>query len=85
MDGQNVIDKHYAFFQNTECEYFPCHRIKDTQEFNCLFCYCPLYMIGDSCGGNAQYTINHIKDCSNCAFPHYKDNYEKVIRKLYER
>ena len=85
MDGQNVIDKHYAFFQNTECEYFPCHRIKDAQEFNCLFCYCPLYMMGESCGGNAQYTTNHIKDCSNCAFPHYKDNYDKVIQKLYER
>ena len=26
--------KHYSFFQNTECEYFPCHRIADPARFS---------------------------------------------------
>ena len=38
-------DKHYAFFQNTACEYFPCHETKFPERFNCLFCYCPLYAL----------------------------------------
>lgn len=33
----------YRFFQNKECEYFPCHKTENEEEFNCLFCYCPLY------------------------------------------
>ena len=35
-------DRHYAFFQNRECEYFPCHKTSRPEDFNCLFCYCPL-------------------------------------------
>ena len=46
--------KHYAFFSNKECEYFPCHAGADPENFNCLFCYCPLYALGDKCGGNFQ-------------------------------
>ncbi len=33
--------KHYTWFQNRECEYFPCHKGVREEEFNCLFCYCP--------------------------------------------
>ena len=40
------MSKHYAFFQNRDCEYFPCHRGVDEADFNCLFCYCPLYALG---------------------------------------
>ena len=40
--------KHYAFFQNRDCEYFPCHKVKDEENFNCLFCYCPLYALGSN-------------------------------------
>ena len=40
MPEQN---KHYNFFQNKECEYFPCHKGVKEEDFNCLFCYCPLY------------------------------------------
>ena len=29
--------KHYAFFSNKECEYFPCHAGADPENFNCLF------------------------------------------------
>lgn len=74
-------DHHY--FCNNECEYFPCHDINNTDTpFNCLFCYCPLYNLGNECGGNFIYTDNGIKDCSKCLYPHNPDNYDKIIDKL---
>lgn len=79
------MSEHYKFFQNKECEYFPCHKMKETDEFNCLFCYCPLYFKGDACGGNYTYTETGIKNCSACLFPHKKENYEKVLQKLFEK
>ncbi len=45
--GQDWKDKNYSFFQHRKCEYFPCHPIGDENDFNCLFCYCPLYALGD--------------------------------------
>lgn len=73
--------EHYKFFSNKECEYFPCHNVKNSDEFNCLFCYCPLYTLGDQCGGNFKYTDTGIKDCSNCMIPHSKGAYDYVINK----
>ena len=35
----DVTGKHYTWFQNKECEYFPCHKGVREEEFNCLFCY----------------------------------------------
>ena len=32
----------------------PCHKTVG-ESFNCLFCYCPLYALGDQCGGNFTY------------------------------
>ena len=72
----------YAFFQNRDCEYFPCHEGADVQCFNCLFCYCPLYALGEQCGGNFRYTEQGIKDCSACLIPHRRENYEKVLEKM---
>lgn len=77
-------NKHFAFFRNSECEYFPCHNCKDTDNFNCLFCYCPLYLSGDKCGGNFKYTKNGIKDCSDCLIPHKRENYGYIIDKFTE-
>lgn len=71
--------KYYSFFQNRKCEYFPCHKGADPENFNCLFCYCPLYALGKKCGGNFKYTEDGFKDCSKCAFPHNRNNYEKVV------
>ena len=51
------------FFQNTECEYFPCHKGIAAEDFNCLFCYCPLYALGKKCGGNCVYTEKGVKSC----------------------
>lgn len=72
----------YQFFTNKECEFFPCHNTEDLEEFNCLFCYCPLYSLGEECGGNPVFLENGIKDCSQCVFPHKKQNYDKVINAL---
>ena len=72
----------YKFCQNRECEYFPCHKGVDEKEFSCLFCYCPLYALGDRCGGSFTYTESGIKDCSRCAKPHRRENYDKIMEKM---
>ena len=72
----------YQFFQNMDCEYFPCHPDADPKNFNCLFCYCPLYALGEKCGGSFTYTENGIKDCTNCLKPHCRENYERIMEKL---
>lgn len=72
----------HSFFQNRECEYFPCHKGIHTEDFSCLFCYCPLYALGDKCGGNFTYTAQGIKDCSECKIPHRRENYDRVLEKL---
>lgn len=74
----------YDFFQNKACEYFPCHKCADTENFSCLFCYCPLYALGDKCGGHFSYTKEGIKDCSCCLIPHRRENYDKVMEKMGE-
>ncbi len=72
----------YDYFENRECQYYPCHK---TENINCLFCFCPLYPMPD-CGGNPSYIADKsgktIKDCSDCVFPHKKENYNKIIEKL---
>lgn len=80
----NWADKHYSFFCHKECEYFPCHPIKNTDDFNCLFCYCPLYALGEECGGNFRYTEKGVKDCTNCIFPHVRENYGKILERYGE-
>lgn len=74
--------EHYKFCQNRECEYFPCHKGLREDEFNCLFCYCPLYALGDRCGGNFAYLESGIKDCSNCLIPHRRENYDRIMEKI---
>lgn len=76
--------KHYRFFQNRACEYFPCHEGVKEEDFNCLFCYCPLYALGRKCGGSCTYTAEGIKSCSGCTFPHEKDNYDAIIARYGE-
>lgn len=75
----------YRFFQNRECEFFPCHEVQDEAAFNCLFCYCPLYL-DDNCIGSPEYIITgrgqRIKDCSSCLVVHSPEMYDKVIAHL---
>ena len=71
-------EKHYKFFCHRECEYFPCHSTQHPEDFNCLFCYCPLYALGKRCGGHFRYTDSGVKDCSACLVPHRRENYDYV-------
>lgn len=75
-------EKHYSFCQNRACEFFPCHPEVPEAEFNCLFCYCPLYALGDQCGGNFTFTANGTKDCTACTLPHRKNSYGYVIHRF---
>ena len=72
----------YRYFQNRECEYFPCHAGADPENFSCLFCYCPLYALGEHCGGSFTYTETGIKDCSHCLKPHRETNYDAIMEKM---
>lgn len=74
----------FKFFCNKECGYFPCHKNADPEHFNCLFCYCPLYTLGDKCGGNFKYIEGGVKDCSDCLLPHNPQGYFYIQRKYNE-
>ena len=80
-----MISNSYRFFQNRECEFFPCHEVQDEDAFNCLFCYCPIYL-DDNCLGSPEYIITgrgqRIKDCSSCLVVHSPEMYDKVIAHL---
>lgn len=78
------MGKEYAFFSHKACEAFPCHKGVAEEDFNCLFCYCPLYALKDRCGGNYKYTDSGIKDCSDCTVPHHRKNYGYVVGKFNE-
>ena len=74
----------YRSFTNRDCPYFPCHDGADEATFNCLFCYCPLYALGDKCGGGFSYNERGIKDCSKCTLPHSEAGYAHVTGKFFE-
>jgi len=79
VTGENK-SRAYSFFSHRECEYFPCHEGIPADSFNCLFCYCPLYLT--DCAGNCTLTEKGVKDCSFCTFPHWRENYGIVIERL---
>lgn len=73
----------YRFFENKECEYYPCHK---AERINCLFCFCPLYGL-ENCGGDFKIIVGgngeKYKDCSECVLPHIPEvGYDYVIRRL---
>lgn len=84
--GKNIMDNSYRFFENRACKYFPCH--EGLEDFNCLFCYCPLYSM-EKCPGKNEYITSkdgrRIKVCTNCTFPHEPENYDTVIKLLSNR
>lgn len=73
------------FFANKDCPFFPCHPVEDSEKFNCLFCYCPLYNKID-CGGVFSMIDlpngKKLKICSECNFPHIPENHDKIISKI---
>ncbi len=84
MDKPYWEDKEFSYFSHKKCEFFPCHKDADPEDFNCLFCYCPLYALGDKCGGNFKYTETGLKDCTDCQLPHKRRNYGYVTGKYQE-
>ena len=79
-----AVNNSASFFCNRNCSYFPCHKTQDPESFNCLFCYCPLYMLGERCGGNFRYTKKGIKNCSGCTVPHRPDAAEYIRSRFAE-
>lgn len=76
------MENSYRFFENRECRYFPCHT--GLKDFNCLFCYCPLYH-QKKCPGNPRFVEREegrIKVCRDCTFPHRPENYDVIIKSL---
>ena len=73
----------YKYFKNEACEYFPCHKTSG-ETFNCMYCCCPLFPLGDKCGGNFVYIEDGIKDCSNCLIPHTENGYEYINSRIRE-
>ena len=75
FDMDKSKNRHYKFFCNKKCEYYPCHELND---INCLFCFCPLFNF--ECGGDFVITSSGRKDCSKCLIPH--TDYDFVIKFL---
>lgn len=76
------MSENYKFFSHKNCEFFPCHKGVDEEDFNCLFCYCPLYFKDEECGGNYIILENGVKDCTGCTYPHEKENYDAIIKRI---
>ena len=70
--------RRYSFYQHRQCEYFPCHRGVPEEDFNCL------YALGKGGGVNCRYTAQGVKSCMDCAFPHRRENYDRVIARYDE-
>ncbi len=71
-------EKHYDFFQNK----FANSTLSpgaDPETFSCLFCYCPLYALGDRCRGASAIRQTGVKDCTHCLRPHVRENYGKIF------
>lgn len=83
MEFKKLQDENFKMFTHKSCEYFPCHPISDSSYFNCLFCYCPLYTLGDQCGGDFSYE-GDVKDCSKCLLPHSEGGYSYIMKMFGE-
>ena len=78
------MENSYRYFENRECQYYPCHAM---EHMNCLFCYCPLNHM-EQCPGNPKFIeVNGktIKDCSGCTFPHEPENYDVIMKMLSQQ
>jgi cobalt-precorrin-5B (C1)-methyltransferase len=73
----------YPFFTHRACPHFPCHTGIDPQDFNCLFCYCPLYALGPECGGDFTYNAKGYKNCTQCTLPHRGDSGTKHVKEKF--
>lgn len=81
------MENSYKYFKNKQCKYLPCHEGVG-ENFNCLFCYCPMNSYED-CLGTPNYIPlpngKKVKDCSQCTYPHNPESYEEIIKFLSQR
>ena len=82
--GECEKQPQYAFFSHRQCEFFPCHPTQRPEEFNCMFCYCPLYTLGPDCGGHFRYLESGVKSCEDCMLPHSPGGYAHILSKFPE-
>ncbi|MBF0272670.1 MAG: metal-binding protein [Magnetococcales bacterium] len=68
----------HRFFENVDCEYYPCHVVPPGHHLNCLFCFCPLYSYRD-CPGTPIWLESGIKDCSGCTTTALEDAHDVVM------
>lgn len=72
----------FRYFGNRDCPYYPCH---DLEKMNCMFCFCPLYVMED-CGGRFVMIQGRdgkpVKDCSHCLLPHLPEGYDYILHRL---
>jgi Zn-finger protein len=80
--GPALETHNFQQFTHHKCEFFPCHEGVPVEIYNCLFCFCPLYLLKEQCGGHFKYLENGIKDCSGCTIPHGADSYERIMSKM---
>ncbi|MBR6230927.1 MAG: metal-binding protein [Lachnospiraceae bacterium] len=80
------MDNSSRFFENRSCEYFPCH--EGLENFNCLFCYCPMYWFKE-CLGDPKFIKTKegkiIKACTDCTFPHVPEHYDAVMEFIADK
>jgi Zn-finger protein len=69
-----VSGTHFKSVQNKDCEFWMCHKNIKEEDFNCLFCYCPLTFM--ECPGPYKKFTDKFgvtrKDCSDCGLNHNK-------------
>jgi|WetSurSiteA1Bulk_404760.scaffolds.fasta_scaffold106620_1 Zn-finger protein len=90
IKGKKGEDEYsHRFYQNKNCEFYPCHKGVDDKEFSCLHCYCPLMCQDDCIGIQSGYgkliegtNGKLIKDCSGCTIPHEKKNYDLMMNEI---
>ncbi len=70
------------FFRNEACDYFPCHSGISREDFNCMLCYCPLYLLGRECGGDFEYTKSGVKSCMKCTRPHDPKRWDEMMEAM---
>ena len=73
----------YKYFENRDCEFWPCHGYSKEQGHNCMFCRCPLFNEHTCYGiitGEGVYLENGVKDCTNCRYNHDYDNADLMSR-----
>lgn len=82
------MENSYKYFKNDACKYLPCHQGMKGDDFNCLFCYCPMNRYED-CLGTPEYISllngKTLKDCTNCTFPHEPEHYEEIMEFLCKK